>query len=240
MHLHRLCSLFLPLTLAALTAASVARAQSSEHHPGLSPEVAAALARYNKEYLPSVPFDLDAALAQLGPGTATIKGTIDARVRDSKKIQISNLAPKLKASPNVLVTLFPVTPYFEEYLKLRKKHDAMARLSPEAFSCRIVTWTHEGGAFEFTGLKPGKYFIESVVYYQVGERVGGTVQQTGTKDTVLTYSNRDISHGEVVVSSEPIYGVVGGEVVKHTLNKSVTGFAEVKTGEPVAKVVLKN
>jgi hypothetical protein len=107
MNFHRPRSTLLTITLAAL--ATAARAQPSESNPGLPPEVAAELAKYNREYMPSAPFDFAAAQAQLEPGAGTIKGKVVARVRDSKKIQIANLAPKLAATPNVLVTLFPVT-----------------------------------------------------------------------------------------------------------------------------------
>lgn len=63
------------------------------------------------------------------------------------------------------VSLFPLTAYFSEYLELEKqfgtKGKKRASLSPEALSYRIITKVDgNDGSFEFTNLKPGKYFIE--------------------------------------------------------------------------------
>jgi hypothetical protein len=63
------------------------------------------------------------------------------------------------------VSLFPLTEYFSEYLKLEKqfgtKGKKRASISPEALSYRIITKVDgNDGTFEFTNLKPGKYYME--------------------------------------------------------------------------------
>lgn len=63
------------------------------------------------------------------------------------------------------VAIFPLTNYFSEYLELEKKignkGKKRASISPEALSYRIITKVDgNDGTFEFTNLKPGKYYIE--------------------------------------------------------------------------------
>lgn len=64
------------------------------------------------------------------------------------------------------VSLFPVTAYFAEYLNLEKefgrKGKKRASITPEALSYRIITKVdgNNESTFEFTNLKPGKYYIE--------------------------------------------------------------------------------
>ncbi|MFP3577735.1 hypothetical protein, partial [Brevibacillus sp. SIMBA_040] len=73
------------------------------------------------------------------------------------------LAKKQLAPEGTLVTLYPLTPYFEEFIKLRKQKEnkkTLVYISDEAYKYRIETKTDAYGRFKFEKLKPGKYFIE--------------------------------------------------------------------------------
>jgi hypothetical protein len=180
------------------------------------------------EYIfPSVSFDAAVAAARLQPGTGTIKGVAIAKERDSKKIQIANLSESHRAWQGTQVTLFPVTPYLEEFLELRKKHGSKAALSNEAFSHRMLTWTDDDGAFEFTDLKPGQYYLEATVQFVMKT---ATDVQTGTAVTA-------IAGGGPVISSTPIYTTVYGS---HGTARFVTGLVEITADGATAKVTLKN
>ena len=98
-------------------------------------------------------------------GTGTIKGTA-----------------VLKGKPVgyfMTVSLFPITDYFAEYLNLEKdfgqKGRKRASISPEALSYRIITKVdgNNGSIFEFTKLKPGKYYIEG--YLNVTKEKKGAI-----------------------------------------------------------------
>jgi hypothetical protein len=64
------------------------------------------------------------------------------------------------------VSLFPITDYFAEYLDLEREFGLKGRkrasITPEALSYRIITKVdgNNESTFEFTNLKPGKYYIE--------------------------------------------------------------------------------
>lgn len=68
---------------------------------------------------PSTPFDYAATAAQLAPGTGTIQGVA---YKDTPRKRLGGL---LKKPPVVdygtRVVLYPLTPYFEEFLRLREK-----------------------------------------------------------------------------------------------------------------------
>jgi hypothetical protein len=175
---------------------------------------------------PKTPFDYAATLAQLDSGNGTIKGVAIGKENDTKKIQIANLSRGHRARYGTQVTLFPLTPYFEEYLKLRKKKGNQAAISNEAFSCRVITWTDEKGEFEFRNLKPGKYYMEAVVQF---------VQKTERQ--VQTGTSNLIGGGGQVISSAPTYTTVFGS---YNAAKLSTGITEIKADGTAASVTLKN
>lgn len=132
---------------------------------------------------PSIPFDEPSAKAQLEPGTSTIRGTISAK-ENKALIKALNISKTHKAYPGTVVTLMPHSAYIDGWLaldkKLRRKATLeKAALSAQASSYRILTKViDDNGTFEFTGLKPGKYFIYAEVNFVVA---GSAFVQTGTE-----------------------------------------------------------
>lgn len=129
-------------------------------------------------YYPQVPFDSLQARSMLTLGTSSIEGVAFTKVKTSFGYK-APLAPKILAQ-NVTVTLFPVTTYFQEWYRLRKKEEnkkTSVYMSQEAFRWRITVQTDEYGRFKFTKMKPGKYFIQSFASYS---RSGSTPVYRGT------------------------------------------------------------
>ncbi|NII82616.1 MULTISPECIES: hypothetical protein [unclassified Pedobacter] len=129
---------------------------------------------------PNTPFNKVAAEAMIGKdGTCTIKGFV------SKK---SNYMVNL-------VELYLCTDYFLEFLELKKKDKKGKKaiyLSDEAFSYRILTMIGADGSFEFKGLNPGKYYLQTRV---VQTKVGNGEKQVGT-ETTTTYNGLGIQVGQ--------------------------------------------
>lgn len=126
-----------------------------------------------KVYEPQQAFDMKLAADMINTGTAQIKGSAFYDTRPP--INLLNKGDIIYARPGVVVTLYPVTPYLEEYFDLKKKDKAgkrIAAISREANSFRILTKIYTAtGDFAFFGLKPGKYYIETTVHFPSG--VGG-------------------------------------------------------------------
>ncbi len=99
---------------------------------------------------PSQEFDPQLAKTALERGTSTIKG------------QACSFYNHMVLKTNVKVALFPWTPYLEEWYNLRETKtdkNTQVRASDEAFKYRIATETNAKAEFQFTELKPGKYYI---------------------------------------------------------------------------------
>ncbi|MDN3585303.1 hypothetical protein QWY86_01385 [Pedobacter aquatilis] len=117
-------------------------------------------------YYPQVPFDSLQAKSMLALGMSSIEGVAVTGPKTALGYR-APLSPKIKAA-NVQVTLFPVTSYFEEWYKLRKKEEnkkTSVYMSEEAFHWRITVQTDEYGRFKFSKMKPGKYFLQSIASY---------------------------------------------------------------------------
>lgn len=107
-----------------------------------------------KEIYPEGVFDAKMAADALGRGTSSIAG----RACTKKDGLIFSAA-------GVKVRLFPVTPYLEEWHKLRDKKEGAHTgvfMSKEANKYSIEAISGADGRFVFEGLKPGRYFIQLV------------------------------------------------------------------------------
>lgn len=157
--------------------------------------------------LPGTYFDEEAAKAALQPGKSAIRGVAYTRgFKDTSLVpdrgilgKLNKIGPKQFARRGTIVTLFPLTPYFQEYLELRSKYKSggkkVAVISPEAYEYRITTEVvDDKGNFQFTNLKPGKYLIEATVSYM---KNGVGSEQVGTETGYNVYGQQ--------VSSNPIY-----------------------------------
>lgn len=119
---------------------------------------------------PQTTFDFKLATDMLNSGSSTIKGKILFETKTGFFTK-----DKTWGKAGNKVSIYPITPYFNEFLELRKKDKKdkrMASISREANSFRIETKVYSvEGDFMFAGLKPGKYFIEGFVFFLGG--VGG-------------------------------------------------------------------
>lgn len=145
---------------------------------------------------PQAFFDKKLAEEMLGFGTSTIEGVASTKQKNGYGFK-APLAKKQYAPKGTVVTLFPLTPYFEEFLKLRRQKENKkntVHISEEAFKYRVEKTTDEYGRFSFIKMKPGKYYIESIVNFTAK---GSYRQQTGT---INTYNS-----GGYVLASTPHY-----------------------------------
>lgn len=105
----------------------------------------------NKVLRPRAIFNLEQAQAALEPGTGKITGTACVQ-RQGNLILASNYP----------IYLYPVTPYMEEAIGLlRKDHagKAAVELSRIAMATRMNGQANEKGEFQFSKMKPGKYYL---------------------------------------------------------------------------------
>jgi hypothetical protein len=123
---------------------------------------------------PQTPFDFKVAAEMINAGNSQIKGKAFFETKAGILIR-REIEPNTYAKPGAVVTLYPITPYFQEFLDLRKKDKKdkqMAAISKEANSFRVLTKVVTvQGDFIFVGLKPGRYFLECFVHFLGG--VGG-------------------------------------------------------------------
>lgn len=136
---------------------------------------------------PKASFDVAWADAQMSPGTATLRGTLTVKERKAL-IKALNISKAHRAPRGTIVTLFPHSKHLEEWLAMDKKLSRQATLqkaamAPEALSYRFLTKViDDDGGFEFTGLKPGRYFVYAMVNFV---DAGTVMEQTGSVDTYI-------------------------------------------------------
>ena len=148
-----------------------------------------------KTIMPESAFDKGLALTMLKEGTATINGVASTKQKNTYGLNAAANATHFAPRGSV-VTLFPMTPYFKEFLKLRKKNKKQSvYLSEEALKYRLEAKTDEFGYFQFTKMKPGKYYIECIVSFAA---TGANVVQTGTSTLYNTNNGQ-------ALSSSPVY-----------------------------------
>lgn len=128
-------------------------------------------AQKTPEYVfPTTPFDEVATTKLLDEGTNTIRGK--AWVIRKKKNFFPDKGDK--------ILLYPVTPYITEFIELRTKNTKkkQAAMSKDAFIYRIEgKFTDYEGSFEFSNIRPGKYYVVTWINYEKTKTVS---LQTGT------------------------------------------------------------
>ncbi len=152
-------------------------------------------------YFPQVFFNKNVAEELLAEGKSTIEGV--AFTREKKNVPLTlgmakaKMGKKHTARPNTVIMLFPVTDYFTEFYNLRKKMEnkkTQVLMSEEAFSFRREAYTDNYGRFKFENLKPGKYYLETIIDFTLQ---GSYKEQVGTS-TAYNY------YGQALYST-PIY-----------------------------------
>lgn len=117
---------------------------------------------------PEVVFDSLQAKKMLSKGTAVIKGVAFTRQKHPLGYSVP-LSPRILAN-NMTVVLLPVTPYFEDWYKLRKEKENTRKrrfvyLSKDAYRYRLEAVTNSDGEFTFPDMKPGRYFLQGMLDY---------------------------------------------------------------------------
>ncbi|MBA9073493.1 hypothetical protein GGR22_001619 [Flavobacterium gossypii] len=126
---------------------------------------------YSQEIIyPKTAFDQAAAKKALEKGKSSISGFVFSAPRNGFGIKHVNERTYGKYK---VVSLFPLTPYMEEWKKLRTRlHNTgkkIVKMSKEADATRIDVETDEGGNFTFKDLKPGKYLLISEVSWHYAQ-----------------------------------------------------------------------
>jgi hypothetical protein len=116
---------------------------------------------------PSVPFDSLRAKSALAIGKAAIQGVAFTK----PKTMYGYKAPLAKRiyGANIRVILYPVTPYLEEWYRLRNKKEGkrtQVYLSNDAAKYGLYTTTDSYGRFTFDRMKPGTYFLQAILNWQ--------------------------------------------------------------------------
>jgi hypothetical protein len=129
---------------------------------------------------PTGEFDIKLATDMLNDGSSEIKGVASYEKRTPIGIRVGET---IYSRVGTVVSLYPITAYLEEYLALKKKNKEakrIATISPLASCYRIESKVYSlKGEFLFTGLKPGKYYLESIVHFTSGiggQEVSGIVE----------------------------------------------------------------
>lgn len=170
--------------------------------------------------LPTTSFNEAETAKLMEKGTSTIQGTATLKKKGKDNFGV-------KGSQ---ILLFPVTPYFTEFLELKKKYNSrkkQATMSRNAFTYRVEgRFVDEKGTFQFTNLKPGKYYVISWISFAKQKT---TAVQTGTSTSYNVYG--------YVLGSSPIYEDYQYDVF---IENEVSGFVDVKEANSVINVVVSN
>ncbi|WP_306350492.1 hypothetical protein [Flavobacterium sp. '19STA2R22 D10 B1'] len=129
------------------------------------------------------------------------------------------------------IILFPVTPYFSEFMELKKKDKRGKReaaMTNDAFAYRVQgRFLDNQGNFEFTDLMPGKYCIITWIQFEKQKTVS---LQTGTSTTYNVYSGN-------TVSTNPIYSDF---TQTYAAEEEVIGYVEITSNGQIINTVISN
>ena len=182
-------------------------------------------------YYPQVFFDKKLAQEMIGYGKSTIMGV--ASTREKQNVPFTLGMAKMKtgkkhiAQKGTVVMLIPVTPYFEEFYKMRRKYEnskTSVYMSEEAFKYRIDTTTDEFGRFKFEKIKPGKYYLETILGFTA---TASYKQQTGRSDAYNAYGG--------YLYSTPIYETF---FYNYATSNRESKFVEIKEDGQVLEIDL--
>ncbi len=162
-------------------------------------------------------FDTLAARKALAKGTGAIKGVAFTKPRTQYGFK-APMAKRIYAN-KIRIILFPMTPYLEEYIALKKKENPKklkyVYIDPEAWRFRLEAITNSDGEFTFPEMKPGKYYIKGILNWTT---TGYYNEYTGSGYdgyTTTNYFERkyyDVNHADLL--EEYVEVKEEGEVVK--------------------------
>ena len=160
--------LFLIINAVAITVAN-AQYQQPEHQ------------KYPPQQIfPVQPFDAVAAKNALAKGSAVIQGVAFTKPKTQFGYK-APLAQRIYAN-HIVVSLFPYTPYFEEWYNLKKekenvKKNKIVYMDSVANQYKLTCETNSTGEFSFPNMKPGKYIILGTLPWDIQ---GSYNQYTGS------------------------------------------------------------
>lgn len=107
---------------------------------------------------PETVFDSVAAKKLMAYGNSAIKGLV------YKKINKLSVVGGKQYGSNIVITLFPVTPYLMDWYNLREKRESKRTkvyIADHVARFRFEVVSDAYGRFVFDKIKPGKYFIQA-------------------------------------------------------------------------------
>lgn len=178
-------------------------------------------------YFPQVFFDKKEASNLLAEGKSTIEGVAFTRKKNMYGFK-PLLAEKQYAKEGTVVMLFPCSTYFDEWYRLRNKYENKTTavfMSQEAFEYRLEAKTDAYGRFKFTNIKPGKYYLETIIDFTA---VGSYDEQVGNTNYYNGYG--------AYVGSSPIYKKY---YYNYTLENREYEFVEINRDGELIEMKLK-
>lgn len=170
-----------------------------------------------KVYFPQVFFDKNQVMKQMQPGSSSISG--EAYANDP-------MGNGTSYARNSAVFLIPYSDYFAEWLALTKKFQNSGHqvyLHPDVIATGRQLTTDEYGNFRFDKLKPGKYYLETIVDYQ-------------TSEVVTKHTGDVISAGPYGVNVTPIHDYYSR---KYTAQKKAATVVEITEAGQHLEIKLK-
>ena len=135
--------------------------------------------------------------------------------------------PRIKAN-HVVVTLFPLTPYYEEWYNLMKKERNLKKnkivyMSNAAFRYRLTCETNERGEFTFPNMLPGKYILYGTLPWVMNgsynQYTGSSYDSYGDQTDYYQKQSYAINHNDILMDIIEIKP--GDKVVKANLRSSI-------------------
>jgi hypothetical protein len=169
---------------------------------------------------PSGSFDEAVAKAALQPGDATISGQACVK-------RIVENGGGIYLAANQKVFLFPDSPYLDEFVKLlhsaKRGRDTVSG-DPQFLATRMEAMTNSKGQFQFSQMKPGKYYLLTEMRTAVsGSRTDEGLDGSGPQ-LVQTFSTEYFTnHYDDIL--DKFVTVSDGQ----TLNIVLTGHPSLKT-----------
>ncbi|MBN8648078.1 MAG: hypothetical protein J0L55_09000 [Caulobacterales bacterium] len=147
---------------------------------------------------PKLPFDEATTRNMLETGNINIQGVLYTRTAsDGSDAPLLNVGAKAVPAANQRVHLYPVTPYYQEFIGLVKKYrfyrgKQKISIEPDirVHELHYYAQTDEYGRFTFYNMKPGRYMIYA------DKQVKGSYNET-------------VATGRSVSDFNPYYGQVG-------------------------------
>lgn len=131
---------------------------------------------------PGTSFDLAATKSALEPGNSIIAGQACGGYKGT-----------LVLASHKKVYIYPASPYWEELVKLQhraKPGKERVMPDPAALTTRMEATTDDKGRFQFSRMKPGRYYLVTSIFAVLGEshdvRIGSVSGEFGSADVYKT------------------------------------------------------